>query len=76
MVHRNVLVQILLPPTVVVGEFGEVIVPGPETTLHVPTAGATAVFPTSVVLFNGKHSDCGGPALAAAWAGLTEVTTT
>ena len=43
------------PVTAVVGEFGDVIVPTPETSVHRPVAGEISAFAVSVVLFVGKQ---------------------
>jgi hypothetical protein len=43
------------PVTAVVGKFGDVIVPTPETNVHTPIAGEMSAFAFSVVLFVGKQ---------------------
>ena len=56
MVHRNLLGPIPRPVTPEVGELGEVIAPVPLTKVHVPTAGATAVFPAKVAVLVGRQN--------------------
>jgi hypothetical protein len=52
MVHRRVVTPTGILLTVVVGEFGVVIVAAPLTTVQVPVAGATAALAAKVVLAN------------------------
>ena len=68
-VQRNTFVPCERPETVVVALFALAKTPVPLTTVHVPTAGGTAVFAARVVLTVGRHKDCEGPALAAGWFG-------
>jgi len=56
MVHRNLLGPIPRPVTPEVGELGEVIAPVPLTKVHVPTAGATAVFPAKIAVLVGRQN--------------------
>ena len=56
MVQRNTLVPVPSPVTVVLGAFGDVMVPLPLTRVQVPVAGATAALAASVALFVGRQS--------------------
>ena len=62
-VHKNVLVPMLRPVTVVVGEVGEVMLPLPFTSDHWPVAGNTGTLPVSVAA-PGLHTCWSAPALA------------
>ena len=64
------------PVTVVLGEFGLVMVPVPLTNVHVPTAGDVAMLPASCADVLGVHRCWFGPASAAGWATLKFTTVT
>ena len=50
-VQRNSLIPIGRPVICVVGLFGFVMVPPPDTSVHVPTAGAITLLPAMVTMF-------------------------
>lgn len=75
-VHRNTLVPCPKPVTPEVGLLGVVMVPAPDTSDHVPMAGATATLPAKVAVEAGWHRFWLGPALAAGWPGSYTLTVT
>ena len=68
-VQRNVVIPTGIFVTVLVAEFGFVIVAVPPTTVQVPVPGATAAVAANVVLANADpdavHRSTSGPAAAA-----------
>ena len=75
-VQRRVTTPMPSAVTVVVGEFGAVIVAVPLTTDHVPVLGAVGVLPASVAVGELLHALWSGPAFATGAAGSKRVIVT
>ena len=76
MVHCKTTVPTVRFSMIVVGLVGSTMVALPDTIVHIPVAGYTALLPAKVVDVSGVQTCWSAPALAAAWLVLNMVMVT